>query len=302
MSKIIFEAAFIEDAVFRFAAEKETRGNKEGLDSFYSQRNVIYEIPSAVERDQSFQQFYEKKFLEFGLRRLFDGIFLEFPFLDQPKLSIYVKRVYSKKDESAELFRDGDALNVLVTIQPVRVNDQEYLKAFLRHELMHISDMLDPAFQYNPAVQLNALNDTEENLVRERFRILWAIFIDARTFRKGLTPLWPIEKYERDFGKAFQFWAKDERNQVLDRLTSGESFTHSDLLHWSMDYRLTKNLGEGGLLCPVCLLPAYTTADKDVFCSPDVVERIKTDRPDWKEAMGICSQCFDLYSSRIKVA
>lgn len=302
MLSVIFEAAFIEDAVFRFVAEKEKNSGPDTLDSFYSERNQIYELASAAERDKSFQKFYEKMFLNLGLRGLFDDIFSEFRLLDQPQLVIYVRRVYSKKDEGADLFRDGELLNVLLTIQPMRVANQEYLKAFLRHEIMHICDMLDPAFRYNPSLELNALNDTEENLIRERFRILWAMFIDVRTALNGLTPLWSVEKHRRDFDRAFQFWSEDERSIVLNRLTSGELFTHKELLEWSMDRRLTKHLGEGGLLCPICLLPSFTAADKDVSYFPEVVKYIKEDRPDWELKMGICAQCFDLYSSRMKVA
>ncbi|MBI4431834.1 MAG: hypothetical protein HY587_09015 [Candidatus Omnitrophica bacterium] len=301
MAKVFFDDAFIEGSVFAYLNDVGKCCEQASLTHFYGERDRLYEISSLEEREAAFRTFYERAFVDTGLRRIFDEVISEFPFLNQLQVTIIVKPAHTRKDEEAELFHDDSQLTVLIAIQPFRVMDRDYLQAFLRHELMHVSDMLDPDFHYDPAVKLPALNDPDENLIRERFRVLWALYVDARINRKGCRPFWPMEKYKRDLEITFRFWTQEERNVVAERLLSTDRLTQADLIHWATDTRLTKTIGEGGLICPICRLPTHAGITESITRHTEIIQAIRSDRTDWDVSMGICPQCFDLYASKVKV-
>ncbi len=301
MPKIIFDDWFIEESVFRYAVYLEQRQSSASVRDFCTERETLYNTNSGKERENAFRSFYQKWFASFGLKDIFYNVFSEFPLLNKPEVALRIKSVYSRKDESSELFRGEKFLTVLVTLQCERITQPEYLKAFLRHELMHASDMIDEKFCYDAAIGIHSVNDTEENLIRERFRILWAMYVDARIQLRGFTPLWPREKYSKDIGAAFRSWPKEEIGRMLRQLESEQAFKQIDLIRWSTDARLTKNLGEGGLVCPVCGLSSYSNSDTKSADGANVIKTIQKAYPAWRPEMGICPQCFDLCASRTKV-
>ncbi len=301
MPKIIFDESFIEESVFRYVADSEKRGNPDPVRDFYTERDALYNTPCGNARENAFRLFYQKWFSVFGLEDIFYKVLSGFPLLNDPKIFLRIKPVFSRKDESSELFKSETCLNIVLTLQCERVTQPEYLKSFLRHELMHASDMIDEKFCYDAAIRIHSVNDTEENLIRERFRILWAMYVDARIQLRGFAPLWSMEKYAKDIHGAFRSWPKEEINRMLHQLESGREFKQMDLIRWSTDARLTKNLGEGGLVCPVCGLSSYSNSDTQLADLPDVIKTIQKECSGWRPEMGICPQCFDLYASRIKV-
>ena len=59
------------------------------------------------------------------------------------------------------------------------------LTEFLRRELLHVADMCDPAFAYSPTPELGGSCQTDNDLIRDRFRLLWDAFVEARMRRWG---------------------------------------------------------------------------------------------------------------------
>jgi hypothetical protein len=60
------------------------------------------------------------------------------------------------------------------------------VRVLLRHELMHVADMLDPAFGYERSLPTSDDGPSADNIVRDRYRVLWDVTIDGRLARAGL--------------------------------------------------------------------------------------------------------------------
>ena len=181
-----------------------------------------------------------------------------------------------------------------------RVLDLTFLESFLRHELTRISDMLSFDFQYSPHPVFGGKNEIENNLIRERFRLLWDSYIDARARGKGFKTIKAYEEQKEEFERKFFFLAVLEREQILTKIQGCENLMQIDLLNWAGDPRSVKVLGEGGLRCPLCDFTSFNPIKHWGAETLSVVNEIKKDHPQWEPSQGICAQCFDLYGLKIK--
>jgi hypothetical protein len=271
-------------------------------ETFHQEREKIYlKEFLAEERDKDFQYLYEKYFSDLGFKAIFAEIIGEFPLLSDPNVLIFVKRVCSRKQEESELFLQGDFKTVYIGLQVVRILDQSFLKDFLRHELMHVSDMLDSKFQYLPNPVLRGKGEIENNFIRDRFRVLWNLYVDARLKRKRHLAGTSEEKQRREFEKLFSFWDESRRGEVLKRIAVSENITQADLLMMASDQRLSKTLGEGGLRCPLCDFTSYEVNRKWTKEEILVAQEIRKNHPWWEMSMGVCTQCFDIYQSKLRI-
>lgn len=296
--QINFDSTFIEEAVF---LSMRTRQADKRYRDFCSEKEDIYQkIVSGDERDKAFKLLYERYFCNLGLEDFFKNICRDFPHLFQPEIRVVVKRVWNRKHEEAELYVQPHQKTVYLGILVRRMTDLIFLESFLRHELMRISDMLALDFQYSPHPALGGKNEIENNLIRDRFRLLWDLYIDARLIRKGFKTVKPYEKQKEEFRRKFFFLAGPELEQMLYKLESCESLIQIDLLSWAGDPRSTKVLGEGGLRCPLCDFTSFDPIEKWDAGTDYVVSEIRKDYPFWEPSQGICPQCFDLYGLRVK--
>ncbi len=183
-----------------------------------------------------------------------------------------------------------------------RTLDSADLAAFLRHELMHVVDMLDPAFCYAPDISLGGINEMEDHLIRERFRILWDIYIDSRLKKKGFSVLVSEEQLFKEFQEAFCFLGKEKQQSIFLKITHSDRLTQSDLIELAHNDNLEKSFNQGGRLCPLCNFPSYAHITDWRNEANLVAEEIKKEYPHWEVSLGICSQCFEMYRSRIKIA
>ncbi len=214
-----FDPAFIEEALFlKMRAEG---GDPALTSSFHRDREQVYqEHQGDEERDRAFHRLHEDYFVRAGLREVFEKIFLEFPRFGKRDLLIFVKKVFFRKQEESELFVQREVKTVCIGLQAVRILDRPFLESFLYHEVMHISDMLDPAFQYSPHPDVGGESDIENHCIKERFRILWNFYVDSRLRRRGLPSFVPEEKYKENV-----------REEVCHEILNGRPFTQADLLH-----------------------------------------------------------------------
>jgi hypothetical protein len=78
------------------------------------------------------------------------------------------------------------APTIVVRLRPQSLLDPEGLRTLLRRELLHVADMLDPAFGYLKELPSVERDPAVVNLLRERYRVLWDATIDGRLCREGL--------------------------------------------------------------------------------------------------------------------
>ena len=296
--QINFDPTFIEETVFLLIRTKQ---GDNLYKNFFDEKDTIYQQDtSGDERDNAFKQFYKGYFFSLGLEDFFRNICQDFPHLYTPGIRVVVKRVWNRKQEEAELYVQPHQKTVYLGILAHRMMDLTFLESFLRHELMRISDMLGSDFQYSPHPVLGGKNEIENSLIRERFRLLWDFYIDARLRGKGFKTIRAYEEQKKEFERKFFFLAPLEREEILRKIQGRESLTQMDLLNWAGDFRSIKVLGEGGLRCPLCDFTSFNSIKRWGAETLPVVREIQKDYPHWEPSQGACPQCFDLYGLQIK--
>ncbi len=261
---IKFEPAFVESAVFWTVKLLQEGGDQLLAHSFNAEKDVLYERHGD---EKDFSEFFKKNFEKLGLKASFESIFSEFHFLDDSHVTIFVRSVFSRKQEGAELYIEGESRTVVLEIQAERILYPGFLKTFLRHELLRVSDMLDPCFEYSPDAPLGGENDAEDDLIRERFAALWNDTI---------------------------------RSRLGNRVFSGSRhLTQKQLIATARDERSARLSKDGCFLCPLCRFPCF---DRIVDWSGAeklrIAEAIQADRSDWNPLMDSCRQCFEMYQTQ----
>ncbi len=211
--------------------KEEEEGDRILVKRFYKERDWTYEEPgNEEEREEKFRSLYHRWFRQIGLKAFFERLITEFPDLIHREIPIFVRRAWERKGEGAELYREGHQNKILIRLQVIRLEDRESLAGFLRQELMHLSDILDPAFEYDPAVVLGGENAAEDDLIRQRFALLWNLYVEGRMARRGWKVSVPLEVREREFEKAFPNWGPGEKARVFREVCQKGTWTQQDLI------------------------------------------------------------------------
>jgi len=272
--RLEFEPSFVEEAVFWTVRSLEAAGDRSIASAYHTERNSIYE---GARSEEAFQELAASFFVTLGLRALFEELLAEFTRLDLNTM-VLIRRAFGKKEEGSELYWEGDLKTVFLSLQTKRVLERPFLHAFVRHELLRISDMLDPGFEYSPKTPLGGDSPAEENLIRDRFRFLWDLYIDRR-----LVQNLPASKAFQEIGKR-RHW------------------TQGQLLELAKNGRASEMSAQGGFECPLCRFHSYEQISDGQGREAAVFRKIERDHPGWERSRGICRQCFELYRSRVNVS
>lgn len=169
--RIQVDPSFVEEGVFLTI---QSLGMAE---NFHSEKNAIYENGKD---EESFKKFFKKYFESLGLQAIFENCLSEFPLLNGSEILVFVRRVFSKKEEGSELYLEGGLKTAVISLQVLRLRDRMWLEVFLRREFLRVSDMLDPAFCYLPTLEIGGDSPVQDNRIRERFSRLWDDYIEQR--------------------------------------------------------------------------------------------------------------------------
>lgn len=238
---------------------------------FHRARTELY----AAGDDEAFFRFYLDWFRELGFE---DRLLARAKQL--PISILLVRKAVSKKDEGAELFVRPDAKNVAIAMRSERFFEPGF-NGWLAHELLHISDMLDPTFAYEPEIVLPEAPPAELDLLRERYRVLWDVTIDGRLGRQG-----ERGKRHAEFCKALPGLSQEQFDQLWVVRPS-----HPELIALAKSV-LVRAEKTPGAPCPLCKFPTFA------WTSDPPVEAIQRDFPRWLPAHGCCARCAELYSMR----
>ncbi|MBI3088452.1 MAG: hypothetical protein HYY91_06210 [Candidatus Omnitrophica bacterium] len=261
-----FDPAFVEEAVFLELNRLTTAGSHQTVSSFHRAREAVYELPDAQQREAAFQQLARRYFQALRLSELFAERLSEFPRLSSRLELAVIRRVWDRKDEQVELYvgRPGEArpalevsTTLLIGLQAVRCLDRGKLTAFLRHELMHVADMLDPAFVYDPhpafaprpagvagsdPPQCGGADgaptgrgvggecEPEHELIRERFRVLWDLWVHARLRRMGWQAVLTDDARGQEVERAFASLDAAARRELSTTVSGRDRWTQDELL------------------------------------------------------------------------
>jgi hypothetical protein len=232
----------------------------------------------------------------------------ELPLLAEQCALCLMTRAPSSRDEGADLLvapenggREGRT--VILRLRAAAFDDRHALERLLRSELLHVSDMVDSAFGYKPSLPVIESGPSHDNLVRQRYRVLWNVRVAGRLAARGLLDGSARASCEHDFAAAFPMLGK-RAAETFARFFDGVASTHAELVAFAAAPRgidSAHTLAPGGL-CPLCRFPTYAVVPEPQGLDETVRLAIAVDFPGWRPSHGLCRQCGDLYAARISAA
>lgn len=301
MLKVLYHPDLVQDVVFVEIKKKE---GTEVYDEYYKLANDIYEGEDD-NRGKKFRKLDITFFHRLGLHKTINEVLSEFPEFEEKINTFYVWKARTIHDAGSDLASDG--IEAFLKLFPEDFDDISLLVAMLRHESMHISNMLDNDFGYKNGRL--ATSSLQENVVKDRYRVLWDIFIDSRL--EKLRKEMPNIKEERfqEFHALFKSVVPGKEREIFEKLWSANNFTHERLRELANEPGLVAayvgvevNIkdAEGplpGHPCPLCTFPTQKWAKQDVIIK-EVVELVRQDLAGWESDHGICETCYDYYLNK----
>lgn len=193
-------------------------------------------------------------------------------------------------EESDVLAGDAGTRTIVLRMAAERFcGEAGELRRFLRHELRHVADLLDPAFGFRRDLGVRGRTRAELDLARARYRVLWDLAID-----QVCEPVVAPELRRTQLERAFVALAPEQRARLAAEFSHPERRTHARLCAAASDpWAFLGEPRRGGALpgqpCPLCGFPTF---DWD----PDPPEAaIRADVPAFEAAQGCCRQCADIF-------
>jgi hypothetical protein len=285
-----FDPRLIEAAVL-----EATRGHPRERE-FHSERDAVYDIVDPDRRETAFGALHEGWFTHLALDRPFHEALDEQPAACAcGRWLVAVARLL--RDEAADLLVAGSvAPTLLVRVRPDTVATPGRLRCLLRRELLHVADMLDPAFGYEAALPREVAGGPAERMVRGNYRVLWNAYVDGRLVRRGLLPAAARPERLAEFRRAFPHRAL-HAEAAFDAFFDGRDVTHAALLAFA------RGAPDGARRprCSLCELPTHDFAPAPAL-GEHVLAAIERDFPAWRPVDGVCGRCAEVYASRMPKA
>lgn len=295
-SAIEYEPRLIEEAVLR-AVE-----NTGDASEFRRGRDPLYTIEDPAQREAAFQAFHARWFARLRIAQPLLQVLAELSLLERvDRCAAMAAR--TSADEGAELFvaapelgeRRGPMRSIVIRLRPEILLDRPAVVALLGDELMHVADMLDPDFGYEPSLPLVDGDPAARRLLLDRVRVLWNTAIAGRLARRGHLTADARRRRYSQFIQTFSMLGDEGANAFAAFFNEGP-YRWRELLSFAQRPAIA-----GGQSvrtnCPLCggLLAA---SDCGGTLARRVRGLIQRDFPAWRAAEGICAQCAELYRAR----
>lgn len=295
-----FDPLLVEKTV-RLAVRRNTDLER----ALHREIDPVYRLADPEARDRAFTDIFAGKFRELRLDAPLLGLMRERPLIGHRCARCVVHEAARRSAEGAELFvRSDDGVSIartlLVQMLPESVVSPERVSPLLRRELLHVSDMLSEPFGFR-ADDLSSLPPREQ-IVRDRYRVLWDLYVESRLSREGRIDDRGLAKLRLLFERAFTRQGLAPGAVAFDAALAIEGVTHDDLLAMAREPERLSGAsadaaGRPSTGCPLCGFPTYDWFD---FAADDKEERVRIitlSRPDWTPADGACRQCVETYVS-----
>ncbi len=219
-----YERALVEAAVLAWL------GGRPEERAFQAERDGVYEIPDPEAREAAFAALHGAWFERLRLDRPLPKALAERPEIAGRCARCIVARVMAARDESADLLVAPPALpTLLVRVRAATLCVPERWERLLRHELLHVADMLDPTFDYAPRLPSSPEGPAHDRRLAERYRVLWDAYVDGRLARAGWAPAQAREARLEEFARAFPELG-DRAAAAFERFFDAARRTHADLV------------------------------------------------------------------------
>jgi hypothetical protein len=293
-----FEPRLMEDAVGASLARQPMLAARYRADV-----EVLYDDVPLDEREPAFARLHATWFESLELDRPLRAIFKEFPVIVAAALEVVVAQADRRRDEGAVLAPRTMRLGLRLT--PARFTNSDALSCLMRHELTHVGDMLDPEFGYPDRPPNGAT--AGENLIRDRYRLLWDLSVDGRLARAKKKSIADAAMRRRELDALYFSLSEATRLAIFDRLWGATGLTHDRLWAMASDVRaLVVFAGVSGVAgapsgplpgarCPLCGFPTYVWSPP---LESRVVSIVQSDFPTWHPEVGMCDRCAEHYRIR----
>lgn len=299
MIQLSYDPALVEEAVLL----AESRMSPADARTFRRERDRAYGVQDADQREARFRALHRQWFRRWGLGSTIEETLRERPEVVNSLSEGRVVRAVTPHEERADLVDwvppDGPARPMLVLrLRPAIVIQADVLRTMLRHELLHVADMLSPAFGYEREIPPSGDGPSHDNILRDRYRVLWDVTIDGRLVRAGLLDDRAREARWHEFRAAFRM-SSDQGRRVFDEWFDRTEPTHAALLAFAGTGPApnTPQASAAGR-CPLCRFPVAVLDPVPERLSLITRKEIQTAHPAWTIEQGLCTQCLDLYEAR----
>ncbi|NUO82625.1 hypothetical protein HUU05_21345 [candidate division KSB1 bacterium] len=279
---------------------------------FRWERDQIYVRFETEEREAAFQQLHLSWFDILRMGEPLQECFETWPLLREATQRCLIMKARTPKEAGAELYAAAEgftagndaAPTLLIQLTPGLLHQPAALLAFLRHELLHVVDMLDPHFDYTPDFPTSYAGPAYDHLLRGRYAVLWDVIVEGRMLQHGWVPLSAREKQFSSFKRAFQ-GSEEKLAESFAHFFDRNSHTHHELVEFAQhpEKWLGREKPESSSRgrCAICHFPTFRLASASMLAQ-EVQARIQQDYPAWNATQLVCQQCADLYESRVDMA
>jgi hypothetical protein len=300
--RIELQPQLVEDSVLRaIAGHTDAR-------LFWKERDRLYEMPESDDREKAFQSLNRSWFARLCLDKPLREVLSLWPILTTSTSRCVLLKARSTKNMGAELYyvpqesglSECERRTIAVQLMPALLPQSQQFLDFLRHELLHLVDMLDPDFGYEPNFPKADAGPAYDALLQTRYGVLWDITIDGRLFQRGWLPLSARARHFDIFKRTFTGSAEKIETAFSD-FFDHNSHTHRELVEFAQ--KPNKWLSASPMndstkgRCALCHFPTFDLIKPDKLRF-DVSVEIKKHYPAWNASRSICRQCADLYEAR----
>jgi len=293
--RITYDAVLVEESVL--LAERGLSAAETA--TFRAERDRIYDVDDPDEREVRFEELHGRFFVQLGLDRPLHEALADHPELLLRTRGCRVLPAVSRQEEAADVRGEigapvDAAPTIVVRLRPQSLLDPEALRALLRRELLHVADMLDPAFGYRKELPSVDTDPAVVNLLRERYRVLWDATIDGRLCRAGLLGKRARAARLSEFARAFPMLGESAETAFAPW------FDRPRPTHAAMVAFIQEPLGPGtddAARCPLCRLPTRALERGPEGLDQEVLRAIERDHPGWRPEQGRCTRCAEVYQA-----
>jgi hypothetical protein len=268
---------------------------------FRYERNRIYDVDDPDEREARFEELHGRYFLQLGLDRAMHEALAERPDLLVRTRGCRVLPAVSRQEEMADVRAEtgapADAApTMVVRLRPQSLLDPQGLRMLLRREILHVADMLDPAFGYLRELPSVETDPAVVNLLRERYRVVWDATIDGRLCREGLLETRARAPRLAEFTRAFPMLGASAET-AFGVWFDGLHSTHAAIVAFIQEPQGPGTADEAR--CPLCRLPTSALERGPEGLDREVRHAIERDHPGWHPEHGRCARCAEVYAALV---
>lgn len=315
---IQYDPLLTEAVTLQEIAHQQELGNPTLFREYHAAADPLYHRRPGA-RDVAFQRLHSEFFIRLGFAEILQAQFREFPTIETQASELIVALAAGSHEEGSDLslVEAGDsghpAKRVGIRLQVDRFLDPGGLQRYLRHEFLHVVDLLDPDFGYEGEVRLAVGSPAEENIVRNRYRLLWCLSIDARSTFAGKEPLANKDSHRQEFNAQYRKFAPPAREAIFEELWQPQPLSHRTLLEMATGsealLRLTGHADRTesgtplraplpGSPCPLCRFPSYHFVEDTDLLDRALVMQIQQDFPSFTIDDSLCERCLEVYTLR----